>query len=140
MHSNPYHCTCSSSLLTKIYVYNLCHFFIGWQKRIRSTKPSTSGHRLEVSSAGTGEPGDASAMFVENALNEDITLLEVRVAEFLRDIQKDINMASAFMLEGIMTAFSRTGENIRSKMPDLQKFRAMNNRLEQNVSAIRNLE
>jgi hypothetical protein len=134
-----HHLTCSPSLLTKTYVSNFCQLVYGWQKRIRSTKPSTSGHHLNISTSGAGETGEPE-VFVENSVNEDIAILEVRVAEFLTDIQKDINMASAFMLEGIMTAFSRTSENIRSKIPDLQKIRVMNQRLELNVSAIRNLD
>jgi hypothetical protein len=109
------------------------------KKRVRSARLSTRDLRSSESAAAVDDEREAD-MQVEQALHEDLARLEARVADFLRDIQKDVNTASAYMLEGMMAAFSRKGESIRCKIPDLQNLRTLNQRLEQNVDAIRNLD
>jgi hypothetical protein len=85
-------------------------------------------------------PALAAPEASDEALINDLEMLEARVAELLREVQKNLADINGYMLSGIMTAFVASVAGVRDKVPDLLNLRHVNETLEDNVHRMRNLE
>jgi hypothetical protein len=114
-----------------------------FQKRLRSSRapqsariasPPPPPQVMEIA------PALAAPEASDEALINDLEMLEARVAELLREVQKNLADINGYMLSGIMTAFVASVAGVRDKVPDLLNLRHVNETLEDNVHRMRNLE
>lgn len=64
---------------------------------------------------------------------EELGAVEVRLNDFLRDIQSELARATAHYLDTILAIFAQEADALRSQIPHVQSVREVNDELERNI-------
>ncbi len=102
-----------------------------------ASRSGSAGRSKRARSSRSAPP--SNPVRSEEAVLDDLTALETRVADFLREIQAELSRASAYMLDRVLGSYVQAIEDVQARTPALAELHAVNEEVANNIQAMRSL-